>query len=118
MENYNIKVNLAKIKGAVAYKDPSSKKKYLMLPLDNPCFFQGKSGVYLNIAAWQFKDGGANSYNESHYLRESLPKSEYEKLSQEEKKAMPIIGSMSVMEFATKQFNGAINMDDCEDLPF
>lgn len=125
--NYTINLNLAKI-DKVFVKDITSQKtgvtkKCICVPVDSRDLFCGEKGVYLNLNAWEMKEG---KFGDSHYLKVGLSKEVRDKLSSEDLKQLPIVGSMK--ELATsrqeagsnflKKLQEKENDSESEDLPF
>ena len=91
--NYNCKINLSRLTGTRVGKIDG--KKYICIPLNGGQLFSGTAGVYLTCTAWQ---QDTNQYGDTHYLKPQMNKSEYEQLSIEERRAIPIIGSLKPIE--------------------
>ena len=74
--------------------------------------------MYLDLTAYSY-DG---KFGESHFLKNRIPKDVYEKMSEEDKKNTPILGSLSPLEMDQgiaeeadyQEFEEVSN----EDLPF
>lgn len=118
MKNFNVKINLAlmnKVKTITSKKD---NEKYVCIPLSENYIFEGKKGLYLDLTAYSY-DG---KFGESHFIKNRIPKDIYEKMSDEDKKNTPIIGSLSPLEMDNgmtekadfQDFNEVSN----EDFPF
>lgn len=123
MSNYSIKINLLKIPGVIAtkLKGKTTTKKCLIIPIEETNLFVGEKGIYLNLSAIELKE---RKYEETHFLRQSVDKEIYNQMSEEERKAVPIVGGMKTLEKSIKQMEFNINTDanqagiDMEDLPF
>lgn len=69
-----------------------------------------------------------NKFNQSHFIRVSLPKEVYQQLTEEERKQVPIVGNMKVLERPAVQNQeveaatvASVEPDDgmsIDDLPF
>lgn len=118
MKNFNVKINLALMNNVKTITSKKDNEKYVCIPLSNNYIFEGKKGLYLDLTAYSY-DG---KFGESHFLRNRIPKAIYEKMSEEDKKNTPIIGSMSPLEMDNgitekadfQDFNEVLE----EDLPF
>ena len=118
MKNFNVKINLALMNGVKLITSKKNNEKYVCIPLSENYIFEGKKGLYLDLTAYSY-DG---KYGESHFLKNRIPKDIYEKMSEEDKKNTPIIGSLSPLEMD----NGITEKADFqdfnevpeEDLPF
>lgn len=76
--------------------------------------------AYLDLTAWELKNP---KYEETHMIKQSLSKEIREKMTDEEKKAMPILGGLKPANFEAQ--NEASTCDapfaqaqDLSDLPF
>lgn len=83
--------------GRVSLSDRNGNKiDCLAIPIDlNNLSVSATNEVYLNMVAWEsdkLKDG------QTHLLKQSLPKELVDRMSEDEKKAQPILGSIKPME--------------------
>lgn len=94
--NYNIKLNLAGLKHVVRKekRKDGSEVECLIIPIDANYLYRGEKGLYADITAIEPKTAPKEGYLDSHFLKLSLPKEVYEKLTDDERKATPIIGNM------------------------
>ena len=121
MENYNIKINLTKLKNVKVAKleEKGIKRQYLMIPIEDNELFIGKKGIYLELTAYLLNNP---KYNETHFIKKNIQKDKYNLMTEEEKKQIPIIGSLSSIINKIEDLNIGvineknINIDD--DLPF
>lgn len=123
MANFSIKVNLLKLTGAFLtnFKGNTTTKRCVVIPIDDSNLFLGEKGLYLDLSALELNEP---KYQESHCIKQSLPQEVFEKMSEEERKATPIVGGMRVME--KKQtaiaidttYDASAAVDDPADLPF
>ena len=118
MDNFSIKLNFKKFKnaGILTIKGKSGNKKCVCIPLeDNPEIFEGEKGVYLGLTAVTMKEEG--KYGDTHFIKGNLPEDIYKAMSQEERRALPIIGQMKPL---TKKSQPApeVEVEEDEDLPF
>lgn len=91
-ENYNCKVNLAGLKHTVQkMQGASGEIEVLVIPIEANNLYRGEKGLYLDLVAWGIEEP---KYEDSHMLKQSLPKEVAEKQSKEEKYAMPIMGAL------------------------
>lgn len=101
MSKLNIKINLANLIGAVRFENAESGPvECLIIPLEANHLFKGKSGIYLDLAAFDLKE---IKDNQTHLIKQSLPKEVYQKQTEEERKAMPILGNVSQWEDSTSE---------------
>ncbi len=127
MDNENISLNCLNLinSGLMNVKGKSEVKRCLVVPLDDNYvkIVTDDSGrpkaAYLNLTAWVLKNP---KYNETHLIKLSLPKEVREKMSEEQKKAMPIIGGIKPVVMDSNTINDSnipfVQSGDTDDLPF
>lgn len=95
MANYRIKLNLLRLPGAFVstLKGKSAQKRCLCIPIDEAQIFVGQKGCYLDLSAWELRV--ANELGNSHYIKQRLSRQAYTAMSDEARRAMPIVGDMS-----------------------
>lgn len=121
-KDYSLKVNLTQLAGAFI-KDLTGKtatKKCVIIPVDdNPAMFVGEKGVYLNMNAFANDNP---QFGDTHMLKPNLPKEVREAMSDEEKRAQPILGNMRPLRQEMQSQGQPMNADNLdqpqEDLPF
>lgn len=94
MGNFDIRLNLKKLQGASVIYGKSastSNKQYIVIPVAENNIFVGKMGAYLNLSATELK---SEHYGDTHLVKVRLDKDAWNKLSAEERKKLPICGSM------------------------
>lgn len=106
--NYNLKINLAKLNG-VCKSSLKDGKKVLVIPIEENYLFEGSKGCYLDVVAYEFKE---QHFDDSHYLKVQVKKEVFEKMDENEKKSIPIIGSMKEITFEFKK----VELDNTEPL--
>lgn len=94
MKNFTVKINLALMNGVKLITSKKDNEKFVCIPLSDNFIFEGRKGLYLDLTAYSY-DG---KFGESHFLKNRIPKDIYEKMSDEDKKNTPIIGSLSPLE--------------------
>lgn len=122
-KNYAQKQNLLALPGAFVanIQGKTAKKRCLCIPIEESYLYEGEKGVYLSLNMWATRD---SKYGDSHYLTLSLPKEVRESMTDEQKKAIPILGNVKVMELPPRQIQEAVEIpapqssDDLDDLPF
>lgn len=121
MSSYAIKVNLKTLRNA-GLVNVRGKKCVLISVDDNAEIFVGEKGIYLNITAIEMKQ--SSQFGDTHFLKGNLDKEAFEKLTDEERKALPIIGNMRPIESrrveqpAEPIADADITPADDDDLPF
>ena len=127
MDNYGIRIDLKKFRnaGLATIAGRTGKKKCIVIsvePEDNPEIFVGEKCVYLSLVAFTKRETGKNG--ETHIIKGSIPKDVREAMSEEERRAQPILGDMRPVEWkalATEQAAPEATMEsvnDDDDLPF
>ncbi len=122
MANFSIKTDLLKLKGSFLtnLKGKTATKQCLVIPVEDAALFVGKNGVYLNPTAIEMREA---RYGDTHCVKQSLDKDRYDALSEEERKALPILGGMRQLETKQQTMEVKTTMDasaiaDEDDLPF
>ena len=122
--NYSISINLSRLAGAVFtnLKGKTATKRCLIIPIDDAGLYAGEKGIYLNLVAYEQRDA---KYGNTHLVKRSLSKAEREAMTDEQLRAVPILGDMKEMKPATVQptmeMQGAQFVSDdgtVDDLPF
>lgn len=128
MTNFNAKINLMKLKraGIMSIQGRGETLRCLVIPVkENHLFISSDEqnkpkAAYLDLTAWELRNP---KYDETHMIKQSLPKEVREQMSDEELKAQPIIGGLK--PFESEQQNAAGSCDapfaqvgDYNDLPF
>lgn len=124
MSNYNVKLDLLKLNGAFVtnLKGKTETKRCLVIPVEDSGLYVGEKGVYLNASAYELRE---RRYDQTHLVKAELSREKYQSLSEEERKQLPILGSLSERETQTRtmEVKSAIDAataiaDDGEDFPF
>lgn len=105
MGNFSGRQDLLKFKNAcvISVKGKTGSKKGVFIPIEDNNLFvtsddnnKAKS-VYFDFMAFETRNPG--KFGDTHMIKQSLDKDTRSKMSEEEKRAMPIIGNMKPMEF-------------------
>lgn len=128
-ENYGIKVNALKYQnsGIMNIKGRTGTKRCLVVPIEeNHLFVSAKDdgspkAVYLDLNAFALREP---KYDQTHLVKQSLPKDVRESMTKEQLDAMPILGGMK--PFDNTPVNAAATcdapfvqpLDNNSDLPF
>lgn len=124
MANFSIKTDLLKLAGAFVtnLKGKTAVKRCLVIPIDDSRLFLGEKGVYLNLTAVEMRE---ERYGDTHIVKQNLPREVYDAMTEEERKAQPILGTLRAIEAqpakqmqVTHSLNGTEAVDDEDDLPF
>jgi hypothetical protein len=117
-------VNLGNLKSVVReLKGKNGAVDCLIIPIKENNLFKGKKGVYLKIIAFELKNK-KDDRKDTHLLKQSYKKEEIEAMSEDQKAAIPLLGSLTVWDDST-QTNASSEISDVEmdnlpedDLPF
>jgi hypothetical protein len=118
-----LKINLTSlVHGLVKGKEEG--ETLLVIPIKkNKLFLSEKKNVYLDIVGFEFEDKTDTKYPNTHLLKQSFSKDELAKMSEEEKKALPILGNARVSgatrsEQEPNNVTGGEVSNGINDLPF
>jgi len=92
----SIKLNLAGLVHATRIeKGQSGEQECIIIPIGKNNLFKGEKGLYIDLTAIEIKDRSkfAADQKDTHLVKQSLPKEVFEKLTDDEKRAMPILGN-------------------------
>jgi len=137
MANISLKINLKQLKHVereMTGKDGVTKVKCLIIPINENMIFEGEKGAYLNMTAIEIKDRSNMSatQKDTHLIKQDIPKDKYDTMTDEERKAYPILGnailwgrqepppvqSSELSDSAVDNYNDNKPDDDDSDLPF
>jgi len=113
------KLNLMNLKASrKMYKGKSGEMECLVIPIEINNLFVGEKGIYLDLVAFERKKKEKNE--DTHLVKQSLPKELREKMSKEELESMPILGSLRVFD-GLEERESVSSMaveDEIDPLPF
>lgn len=96
--NYSISINLLHLKSIIA---EVSGKKCVIIPIEDNDLFVSQDegaekpkGVYVRLAAWET----SGKYGDTHLVKQSFSLEKRRSMSEDEKKAQPILGNMRPIE--------------------
>ena len=117
MSSSSIKLNLLQLQGAFVtnLKGKTATKRCLVIPVDDAHLYVGQKGCYLNMTAIEMQN---SQYGDTHCIKQNLEKSVYEGMTEEQRRAMPIIGSMRQSERTQAALDTSHVVEGDEDLPF
>lgn len=133
MANISLKVNLRQLKHVQREMTNKDGKKFnvLIIPIDENMIYQGEKGSYLNMTAIEIKDRSKFSADQkdTHLIKQDIPKEKYDAMSEEERKAMPILGNAILWgrqesapqessEFSNSAVDQYMNSEEHDDLLF
>ena len=92
-----IKINLLQYKAAIMKVKNKAGKEVdcIAIPIELNNLFKGEKGVYADFVAFDLKNPKADS-KDTHLVKQSLPKEILEKMTEEDKNALPIFGNLRV----------------------
>lgn len=105
MGNFQGKLDFMKLKNAcvISVKGKTGEKKGVFVPIeDNNLFISTDEnnkakGAYFSFSAFETKQIG--KYGDTHMIKPSFDKNTRAKMSEEERRSIPILGNMKPMEF-------------------
>lgn len=124
MANFSIKLDLLKVAGAFLtnFKGRTQTKRCLVIPFDDSGMYLGQKGLYLDLTAIELREP---QYQDTHCIKQSLPKEVFEQLTDEQKQQLPILGGLRPIERKQEQMNIGNTYDAAtagengyEDVPF
>jgi hypothetical protein len=117
MSNLNIKLNLQNLKCACRFeKATSGLVECLIIPLESNYLFKGEKGVYLDLTAFELKE---KKENKTHLIKQTIPKDIFKAMTDEQKKATPILGDVSIWEHQDSEpVSDLTTLPENSDLPF
>ena len=128
MSNFQGKIDFLKLKNAcvISVNGKSGAKKGVFVPIEDNGLFvttdenNKVKGAYLNFAAFENKRVG--KYGDTHMIKQSIGKDARSKMSEEEKRSIPILGNMKPMELqnASQAVEAPVAplVQEEDDLPF
>lgn len=128
MSNFQGKIDLLKLKNAcvISVNGKSGAKKGVFIPIEDNSIFVSTDennkakGAYFNFAVFENKQ--PTKFGDTHMIKQSLGKDEQSNMSEEEKRAMPILGNMKPMKMqkAAQTVDAQVTpiVQEEDDLPF
>lgn len=121
MSNISIKLNLAGlIHGTRIEKGETGKQECIIIPIEKNNLYKGEKGLYIDLTAIEIKDRSKFSADQkdTHLVKQNMPKDVYEKMTDEQKKALPILGNAIVWGNNTNESSLAEPTSEEDPLPF
>lgn len=120
MNNINGKINLMQLKAVrMNLKGKTGIMECVVLPIAANHLFVGEKGIYLDLIAFE-KRTQQEGNKDTHIIKQSLSKDIREAMTEEEKQAMPILGSLQVWA-GSQESEPESSMDiqtETDDIPF
>lgn len=122
MGRISVKINLAALKNAAIITSGKNKDiDCILIPIEQNHLFRGKeNAVYLDVIGFETAIDKRKG-KDTHMAKQSLSKEVQDAMSEEEKKAMPILGNFIDWDQSgggERVEVGAKAVDDIDDLPF
>lgn len=117
--NYNGKIDLKKFKNSalVDLKGKTATKRCICIPVEDNNLFVGEKGVYFDFILREIAED-KRQYGNTHIICQNIPKEKFEKMTEEEKKAQPILGQIKEYQAAQMQATAEVTLEDNSDVPF
>ena len=123
MSNFSISIDLLKIQGAFLrnLKGKTATKKCIIIPVEeHQGLYVGEKGCYLNLTAIEMREP---KYRDTHCIKPNIPKDEREAMTEEEQRALPILGGLHAIEAHQQEVGGQVDASSIidtseDDLPF
>jgi hypothetical protein len=127
MTDFNGKLNLLlKRAGIMQIQGRTGVLRCLVIPVEDNNIFvttdenNHPKAAYIDLTAWELKNP---KYDETHIIKQSLPKEVREKMTDEEKKAIPILGGLKPVIFESQNAASSCaapiaQTQNSDDLPF
>ncbi len=118
------KINLAALKSAIrTLKGKNGNVECLIIPIAENKLYKGTKGVYLDVVAFEIDKEKHPDTKDTHLLKQSFSKEEREKMTEEQQKAIPILGNLTDWEKHTEtnpfpDLPEQIEAELPDDLPF
>lgn len=91
-----LKLNLTALKHGLI-KGKEADETIICIPIKaNQLFLSEKKNVYLDIVGFEFTDKSDKQYKDTHLLKQSFNKEALAAMTDEQKKALPILGNARV----------------------
>lgn len=115
------KINLMNLHAVKRFeKGAAGLVECLIIPIEKNKLFVGEKGVYLDIIAFDITNKKPDQ-KDTHLVKQSFSKEEREKMTEEQLKAVPILGNLCVLSGERPESEPVSNMQTLEpdsDLPF
>jgi hypothetical protein len=100
-------------------KSASGMVECLIIPIEKNKLYIGEKGVYLDLVAFEIKEPKADS-KDTHIVKQSLAKDIRESMTDEQLRAMPILGNLSVWSGGGEKepVSSTTTLEPDSDLPF
>jgi len=100
--NISIKLDLQKIPGAAILPLGKDNTECICIPIEFANLYKGTKGIYLDLTAIPLTQPKADS-KDTHLVKQSFGKDKFAAMTEEQKKAIPILGNMIVWGESVQQ---------------
>jgi hypothetical protein len=98
MSRINGKLNLMNLKASIMnIKGKLGPVECIVLPIELNKLFKGEKGIYLDLIAFEIEKPKEGN-KDTHLVKQSFSKEEREKMTEEQLKALPILGNLRVWD--------------------
>jgi hypothetical protein len=112
MTRINFQINLSSLKSVTQWmKGKTGPVECLIIPIDANYLYRGKNGLILDGTGFEIRSPKEGQKN-THIGKQSLPKEVYETLTDEEKRAIPVLGNLTLMEVQSNTMPDPLKEDD------
>ena len=117
MSNLSIKLNLQNLHCVCRFeKGAAGPVECLIIPLEKNHLFKGEKGIYLDLSAFELKE---KKENKTHLIKQQLPKDVFKAMTDEQKKATPILGDVTTWDHVeVDPVSSGETLPEDSDLPF
>lgn len=116
-----LNLNLGNLKSTIrTLKGKSGDVECIIIPINENNLFKGQKGVYLKVVAFELKEK-KDGRKDTHLLKQSFTVEEIEKMTEEQKNAIPLLGGLIDWDKTTEvnESNEIENVEiPADDLPF
>jgi len=122
MSRISGKINLLNLHGVVKMiPGQLGEVECLVIPLEKNSLFKGKSGIYLDIIAFEIDPAKRNAESkDTHLVKQSFSKEIRELMSEDDLRKLPIIGNLQVWGDyqESEPVSSSETLSATDDLPF
>lgn len=113
-----LKINLLNLKCSVKkMNSKSGEMECIVIPIDLNRLFRGEKGIYLDMVGFEIRNPKEGS-KDTHIIKQGLSKDDREAMSEEEQKAMPILGNLAILSGERESVSSPVAQEESDDLPF
>jgi len=121
MSKISGKINLMQLNAVIkSMKGQSGDVECLVIPIEKNRLFKGEKGIYLDIIGFEIDPTKRGESKDTHLVKQSLSKEDRSLMTDEQLKAMPILGNLQVWgEYREVEPQSSMEVTDENDgLPF